>query len=798
MQSSSSGQFGGYLRNKWLSPRRVRFWLLLLLILYTLIGFFLVPRVVERIAKNTVEEDFGRELHIESVRTNPFTLTLRIDELVLHDTDDHELISFDRLSVDFAWSSIVRRAWTFNDIELTNPVVHEERFSDGETRFTRLIDEAIDPEDPDPEEEPEPPALRINNLRIAGGVIRFTDNFDTDTDDENDENNAPEQVTIALRDVNLSVENFVLDDDTNSNVQLEAELEDGGTVAFDGAVQMLPSLVLEGDIDIDEVALAQVGPYLHHFLGVQLDSGALSIRGQINTGAEQPLAFRGAASIDELSISQAPDDETLIGWQSLNAEEIDLNIAERALETGTITVDQLAGQIVIYEDQTTNFGELGEEPPAEDDANDDNGTETVVDTGEHDNGTPTDEDGEEVDPFSIIIAGIELNDGGLDFTDDSLPLPFSTSIHSLSGEVSTISSTSAEPARLELEGQVEDYGLARVEGSLHAFQPTRETSITVTFRNIEIPEYSPYTADFAGRTIAGGTMDLDLVYTITEEQLEGDNNLVIRDIELGEAVDDDAMDLRLRLAIALLEDSDGVIDLTLPVSGDVDDPEFDFNALIWEAVGRAFTTVVEAPFRFLAELVGAESEDLGQIEFPEGRSDLGPPQQQRVAELRDALSQRSSLIIELAGPYNRDFDGPALKREKALEGLSQRLEEAGRDTEDPSLTDEEHRDIVEAMFTSHYPDSDLDAVRERYTEDGEFDELAYRNYVADLVVAAQPVADTELEAIGNARATAIREALINADEDTAIAENRVRIIEPEEVDLDDAERIILEVGVTTE
>ena len=796
MQSSSPGQFGGYLRSKWLSPRRVRFWLLLILILYTLIGFFVLPRVVERIAKNTAEEDLGRELQIENVRTNPFTLTLRIDELVLHDTDDHELVSFERLAVDFAWSSIVRRAWTFNNIELTNPVVHEERFSDGETRFTRLIDEAIEPEDPDPEEETEPPALRINNLRITGGVIRFTDNFETDTEDNND---ATEQATIALRDIELSVENLVLDDDTHSNVQLEAELEDGGKFAFDGAVQMLPSVAVEGDIDIEEIALAQAGPYLHHFLGVQLDSGMLSINGQLNIGAEQPLAFRGSAGIDELSISQAPDDETLIGWQRLYAEEVDLDIAERALETGTITMDQLAGQIVIYEDQTTNFGELGDEPPADDDANDDNGTETVVDTGEHDNGTPTDEEGEEVDPFSITIAGIELTDSGLNFTDDSLPLPFSTSIHSLSGEVSTISSTSAEPARLALEGQVEDYGLARVEGSLHTFQPTRETSITVTFRNIEIPEYSPYTADFAGRTIAGGTMDLDLVYTITEEQLEGDNNLVIRDIELGEAVDDDAMDLRLRLAIALLEDSDGVIDLTLPVSGDVDDPEFDFNALIWEAVGRAFTTVVEAPFRFLADLVGAESEELGEIEFPEGRSDLGPPQRERIAELGDALNQRTSLILELAGPYSRDFDGPVLKREKAIEMLSQRLEEADRSTEDPSLTDEEHRDIVEAMFTSHYPDSDLDAVRERYTEDGEFDELAYRNYLADLVVAAQPVADAELEAIGNARAAAVRDALIDGDEGTAIAENRVRLLEPEEIELgDDDERIVMEIGVTTE
>ena len=102
MHSGSSNQFGSYLRSTWLSPRRVRFWLLVLLILYTLLGFFALPWAVKSIAVNTVQDDFDRELQIESVRTNPFTLTLRIDELVLNDTDDVEMLSWDRLWVNFA------------------------------------------------------------------------------------------------------------------------------------------------------------------------------------------------------------------------------------------------------------------------------------------------------------------------------------------------------------------------------------------------------------------------------------------------------------------------------------------------------------------------------------------------------------------------------------------------------------------------------------------------------------------------------------------------------------------------
>lgn len=377
----------------------------------------------------------------------------------------------------------------------------------------------------------------------------------------------------------------------------------------------------------------------------------------------------------------------------------------------------------------------------------------------------------------------------------------------MSGEISTISSTSSEPARVQLEGQVEEYGLARAGGAFYVLQPTLQSNISLTFRNIQIPEYSPYTAEFAGRTIAGGIMDLDLNYLIENRQLDGDNNMVVRGIELGEKIDEDAIpDWPLNLAIALLEDRDGIIELSLEVTGEVDDPDFDFTSLILQALGRAVTTVIEAPFILLAEAMGLDSEDLGQIEFAEGRTDLSPPQRQRVEELREALNQSPALILELAGPFSRAFDGPTLKRDKAIEALRQSLTEAGREDPDLSLTSESNQDAVEALFASYYPESDLELIRARYTDEPsgsdqtEFDALAYRNYLANQVVAIQPITDEDLEAIANARATAVRDALVdtgddNANEETGISADRVRILDPEDLDSVDGERITMEIGV---
>ena len=135
----------------------------------------------------------------------------------------------------------------------------------------------------------------------------------------------------------------------------------------------------------------------------------------------------------------------------------------------------------------------------------------------------------------------------------------------------------------ELDGQVDDYGLARAVGQIDLFNPTDYTDIKVVFRNVEMNRLTPYSATFAGRKIESGKLSLDLEYKIKNRQLQGDNQIIMNKLILGERVESPtAMNLPLDLAIAILEDSDGVIDLGLPVSGSLDDPQFSYGGIILE------------------------------------------------------------------------------------------------------------------------------------------------------------------------------------------------------------------------
>jgi hypothetical protein len=556
-------------------------------------------------------------------------------------------------------------------------------------------------------------------------------------------------------------------------------------------MQVSPAFEINGGLRVEALALIPAEPYLQQFARLAIKGGNLSLNGRLSVSDDEPMAYNGSAGVDGLSLAPLDpgDTEPVVGWQAMEIEQLDLSLAQRSLETSSVSIEDGSGRVIIHEDQTTNFNRLlvaqAEAPDSEGD------------------------DGEDAAPLRISIAGIVLADSRLQFTDYSLPLPFSTNIHKLNGEVSTLASDTQIPADLQFEGQVGDDGLARIEGTIHAWHPTRDTDVMLTFRNLVVKGYSPYTIAFAGRRIAEGRMDLDLGYHLSDGKLKGSNSIVFYDLKLGEKVESpDAMDLPLSLAVALLKDSEGVIEMDIPVTGDLGDPQFHLGGAIRSAIGDAIGSVVSAPFRFLAGLVGAGEEDLQRIAYPAGRSDLTPPQRQRVGLLRKALVKRPELVLELAGPFDPDVDGPALKRQRAVEQLAEWLREQGREVSTPDLTAESTQDAMEAIFSSAYPETSLDEVRERFTrgqdEDpegrSEFDAVAYRAHLAEEVIAAQPVTDADLAALGQARATAVRDRLLadapdGPEKGTAVEPERVLLAEPREVESENDEQVVMKVGL---
>lgn len=437
-----------------------------------------------------------------------------------------------------------------------------------------------------------------------------------------------------------------------SPLELTLRIKQGGALQAKGTIDLLKQ---SADIRFEatDIALAPLEPLLKRDTTLTLASGKAGAAGRITwNGKSKPAAlhYTGSAAITDMDLKTEGSGERLFSWQRLAATDINLDIAENRLALAQINVVRPYSKLVINKDRSTNLAGImrpRSKPPA-----------------------PADNPSE---AMAISMDRVSVERGELDFSDLSLVLPFTTNVKALGGSASGLSSAPESRASLKFEGRIEENGLARAEGTIQPFAPKKFTDIAVAFRNVALSPLSPYTATFAGRKIASGRLSLDLQYKLNNSELAGDNKVLLEQFTLGERVESpSAVNLPLDLAIALLTDNEGKIDLAIPVSGNVDHPEFSYGPLIWQAIRTVITRIVTAPFRALGSLFGADAETLGDIVFDPGSARILPIEYNKLRRVAEGLQKREQLRLMVQGSYHVQNDGRGLRTQAVRADIANR------------------------------------------------------------------------------------------------------------------------------
>ncbi|NES12127.1 DUF748 domain-containing protein, partial [Pseudomonas laurentiana] len=269
-------------------------------------------------------------------------------------------------------------------------------------------------------------------------------------------------------------------------------------------------------------------------------------------------------------------------------------------------------------------------------------------------------------PLGIHIGEIAINDGSANFADFSLTPNFATAIQQLNGRIGTIDNRQPKPADVDIKGKVDRYAPVTIKGALNPFDPMASLDIATSFKRVELTTLTPYSGKFAGYRIRKGRLNLDLHYLITKGQLKAENKLVLEQLQLGEKVDSpDAVDLPIRLAVALLKDTEGKISIELPISGDLNNPQFSVMPIVWQTLRNLVMRAAQAPFKFIGGLVsGGDSQDLGSVAFAPGSSDLSSDAKGALDKLVSALKARPELRLEIEGTSAQSSDGPLIAEQR--------------------------------------------------------------------------------------------------------------------------------------
>lgn len=437
----------------------------------------------------------------------------------------------------------------------------------------------------------------------------------------------------------------------------------GGAVRLQGTFSSAP-LLAALKVEVRDIGLAPFAPLLARHAALKLASGSAHATGQFDFKGqtkEPVLRYTGNAGVDQFQLDLESNGEKLVGWKSLLAEGINFDGAGNLVRIEDIRVSAPSGKVAIAKDRSTNFGGMMRSTSSSTDAANKSAAIPAA-------GTKTTDT-----PFALTIERVHVAGGELDFADQSLVLPFAAIVRELNGTITGLSSQAGTRAGIKLEGRVDEFGQAQVGGTINPFEPKAFTDLAVTFRNVAMSPLTPYSATFAGRRIASGKLSLDLQYKLNKSQLQGENKVLLEQFTLGERVESPtAVSLPLDLAIALLTDSSGKIDLSIPVRGNVDQPDFAYGHLVWQAIRTVLTNIVTAPFRALASLLGGNAEKVDAIAFEAGSAQLAPPEREKLMKVSAVLKQRPQLRLQVEGRFDARHDAAALKAMATRRALAER------------------------------------------------------------------------------------------------------------------------------
>ncbi len=619
-----------------------------------------------------------------------------------------------------------------------------------------------------------PPRISLAGIAINGGRASLIDKT------------LPTALTHVIDAVKFTSERIEFDASRPLIATANATLGSGGSVQ--GKIKFdQRTTVGEVDVQIERVALAALSPYLNRNTRLKLDKGDAAVNGRIKFSgaakADETLRFEGSTAVRDLALIDETTQAPFAQWAELSSRDVKLVVGAQGVEVvlADLLLDQPRGKLIIGEDGTVNLTQIGKvsaspNPVAATSA------PALPAAAAPLPATPA-TTGADKKP-RVKVDRLQVVGGDIEFADLSLRPQFGVRVSDLSGLIVGLSTETSSRAEVSMEGKVDEFGLARLAGNLSPLGATDYTDLKATFRNLEMKNLTPYSGKFAGRKIESGKLSLDLEYKIDQRKLKGENQIIIDNLTLGERVDSkDATNLPLDLALALLRDSKGVIDLGLPVQGSLDDPQFSYGSLIWKAIVNVLTKIVTAPFRALGALLGGGGEEFEAIIFEPGEARLLPPEREKLAKLAKALEQRPQLKLAVEGRFDKERDRDALADNIVKLEISKRAGMKAPAANEPliiSFTDAKVQTALDELATAAGDDASklraqylppagnavtglLQNARERLTEKG-------RNEAADargkyypelfkLLKAKQAVPDISYATLASFRAEAVKNTL---------------------------------------
>ncbi|TDA45028.1 DUF748 domain-containing protein [Burkholderia pyrrocinia] len=513
---------------------------------------------------------------------------------------------------------------------------------------------------------------RIDVLNVKDSSANFTDL------------STPRPVKLAIKPLELSVQKLSDDLTKPLPVQLKATLNRKGSLNVAGDVTAQP-LKLGLKIDGNRLDAAAFEPYFGSVLNATIASALLNAQGNLTFAQvkDTPRAtYRGDVALVDVRMLDKATSDPFAGWRSLALSNLKANYDEKGtdVDAARVTFSNFYGRVLLDAQGRLNLKDVvaKESGPAQSLTRDASKGEPVP-LSPQAASAPAVAQAASAAPAASAPAVVKaalppqhpvrmhfgellLQNGRVTYTDNFIKPNYTANLIAIKGTVGAFGTDSTTSAPVDVAANLAGNGPISIKGSVNPLIEKPALDLTATAHDIELTNLTPYSAKYAGYPITKGKLNVDLHYQLANDQLTANNHIFIDQLTFGDHVENDtATKLPVKLAISLLKNTRGQIDVNLPVSGSLSNPEFSIGGLIWHAVLNLIAKAVTSPFTLLANAFGGSGEDLGYVEFAPGTYALTDAQQQKLDTVVKMLTEKPSIRLDLIGRVDPAKDTPGLR-----------------------------------------------------------------------------------------------------------------------------------------
>lgn len=472
-------------------------------------------------------------------------------------------------------------------------------------------------------------------------------------------------VTHTIERMQVDAENLSNEPGNTAKISTRFQINRQGQVEAGGSVRFFP---LDVDLKV-AVKTLEVLPYQPYFtdrLNIDLTRGQVTLNGdvqlrQVGGGGFDPArlagGFSGQMTLGDFDAVDKLNSADFLRWKSLHLGKVDLRLHPDSLSIGEVALTDFFARVILSREGKLNLLQIVRQPNAVPAAVE---PKVAVASGDGTAVAPVVASSKSVLP--VTVGKITLQGGDIRFKDNFVKPNYSANLKRIGGTISGLSSAADSVATIDLRGSYDNIAPLNVSGRVNPLSAKPYLDLQADIKGIEMTSLSPYSGKYAGYAIEKGKMSLFVKYKIENDQLTAENRVFLDQLTFGSPVDSpDATKLPVTLALALLKNRNGEIDINLPISGSLNDPEFSMGGLVVKVIVNLLVKAVTSPFALLGSAFGG-GEELSNVDFDSGRAAITPPAQQRLESLAKALIDRPALRLDIEGRADAGNDPEGLKR----------------------------------------------------------------------------------------------------------------------------------------